>query len=143
MEDVGGERKDERKNDKYKFAFVFTSAALAVCCAMLILLLINKNAKNKISVINYSISAVSENESDNCETAETDSDVPHGKIDLNTCTARQLCAIPGIGEKTAEKILEYRETAGGFDSVDELINVNGIGEVKLEKMRQYVTVNGK
>ena len=59
---------------------------------------------------------------------------------MNSCTSEQLCSIPGIGEKTAQKILDYRDSAGGFSSVDELINVKGIGEVRLAKIRQYVTV---
>lgn len=140
MDSVDEERKIGKKNDRYKFAFVFTAATLAVCCTMLILLLANRNAKNKISVINYDTVTVSADENADLTTAEPDSDIPYGRIDLNSCTSEQLCSIPGIGEKTAQKILDYRDSAGGFSSVDELINVKGIGEVRLAKIRQYVTV---
>ena len=140
MDSVDEERKIGKNNDRYKFAFVFTAATLAVCCTMLILLLANRNAKSKISVINYDTVTVSADENADLTTAEPDSDIPDGRIDLNSCTSEQLCSIPGIGEKTAQKILDYRDSAGGFSSVDELINVKGIGEVRLAKIRQYVTV---
>ena len=48
--------------------------------------------------------------------------------------------VPGIGEAIAARILEYRETVGKFLTVDELLNVSGIGEKTLEKMRPYFTV---
>lgn len=138
MDDVDEEQQNGQKNDKYKFAFVFTSAVLAVCCALLILLLANRNARSEISVVNYN--TVTTVRTGNLSLSENSSEAPDGKIDLNFCTAEQLCSIPGIGEKTAEKIIDYRNSAGGFDSVDELINIKGIGEGKLAKIRQYVTV---
>ncbi len=138
MRDIDEGLENVREHHKYKFAFVFTSAVLAVCCALLILLLVNRNARSGINVVNYNTSVVLEND---VPSEEYGTGMPGGKIDLNLCTPEQLCSIPGVGEKTAEKIIEYRDSVGGFDSVDELINVNGIGEVKLAKIRQYVTVN--
>lgn len=63
-----------------------------------------------------------------------------GKIDLNLATKEDLVTLPGIGESLATLILNYRNTNGGFTSVDELINVSGIGEKKLEALRDFVTV---
>ncbi|NEG69047.1 ComEA family DNA-binding protein [Bifidobacterium choloepi] len=63
-----------------------------------------------------------------------------GLIDLNTATAAQLETISGIGPATSAKILEYRNTVGQFASVDELVNISGIGTKTLEKIRPYVTV---
>lgn len=48
--------------------------------------------------------------------------------------------LDGLGDKTAEKILAYRLSHGRFDSVDELLNIEGIGEKKLEAWRPYLTV---
>jgi competence protein ComEA len=61
-------------------------------------------------------------------------------INLNTATAEQLEAIPGIGPVLAQRIIEYRQTHGRFQSVDELLEVHGIGAKRLENMRPYVTV---
>lgn len=62
------------------------------------------------------------------------------KINLNTATAEQLEGLPGIGPVTARAILEYRQQNGGFRSVDELIEVRGIGQKRLEQIRPYVVV---
>jgi competence protein ComEA len=59
-------------------------------------------------------------------------------VNVNTATAEELIALPGIGEKRAQAILDMRKQKGGFKSVDELTEVKGIGPVNLEKLRPYV-----
>jgi len=66
-----------------------------------------------------------------------------GRVDLNTATLHQLELLPGIGETIAQRILDYRAEHGEFHSVDDLLNINGIGTKKLEEMRPYIKVNGK
>jgi competence protein ComEA len=61
------------------------------------------------------------------------------KININTATVAELTQLPGIGEKTAEKIYEYR-MLHKFKSVDELVEVSGIGEKTLAKFIDQVTV---
>lgn len=61
------------------------------------------------------------------------------KININTATIEQLMELKGIGEKTAEKIIEYRKQHQ-FKSVDELVNVKGVGEKTLAKIRDQLTV---
>jgi competence ComEA-like helix-hairpin-helix protein len=46
--------------------------------------------------------------------------------------------LPYISEKTAALIIEYRQANGGFKTIDELLNIKGIGEKKLEKMKPYI-----
>ena len=62
--------------------------------------------------------------------------------DTESATAAQLADfLPGIGEKKANNIVGYREMAGQFVSVDELIKVDGIGEKTLENIRKYCRVS--
>lgn len=61
-------------------------------------------------------------------------------ININTATADELTALEGIGEKTAENIVEYRENNNGFLSIEELMEVSGIGEAKFEKIKDKITV---
>ena len=60
-------------------------------------------------------------------------------IDLNTADIYDLDRLPGIGPAKAEAILIYREEHGPFQSVEDLLEVSGIGEVTLENLRPYVT----
>jgi competence protein ComEA len=63
-----------------------------------------------------------------------------GPIDLNTATAEQLDSLPGIGPSIAAAIIEHRDRNGPFTSVDELLDVPGIGDAKLAEVRDLVTV---
>jgi competence protein ComEA len=61
-------------------------------------------------------------------------------VDLNTANAEQLDALPGVGPATAAAIIKDRETHGPFRSVGDLGRVRGIGDAKLEQLRDLVTV---
>ena len=73
-------------------------------------------------------------------THEITQDYSSGLININTATASQLTALNGIGETKAAAIVEYREQHGRFTSVDELLNVRGIGEKTLANIRGQITV---
>jgi competence protein ComEA len=64
---------------------------------------------------------------------------PAGKVNINTATAEQLTTLPGVGPKLAARIVEYRQKAGAFKSVQELMNVRGLGEKNLKKIEQYLS----
>jgi competence protein ComEA len=64
-------------------------------------------------------------------------------INLNTATIDQLMTLPGIGQKTAERILEYRAKSGGFKKIEELMNVKGIGEKSFLKIKPLVSAPPK
>jgi competence protein ComEA len=63
-----------------------------------------------------------------------------GLIDINQATTDQLDELPGVGPATAAAIIAHREQHGPFASVDDLIDVRGIGEAKLEQLRDLATV---
>jgi competence protein ComEA len=64
-------------------------------------------------------------------------------VNLNTATLEQLTALPGIGPKTAQLILEYRTKSGGFKKIEELMNVKGIGEKSFLKIKPLVSAPPK
>jgi competence protein ComEA len=61
-------------------------------------------------------------------------------VNLNTATAEQLATIPGVGQKMAERIIDYRQKNGGFKKVEDLMNVSGVGEKSFLKMKPLITV---
>ena len=63
-----------------------------------------------------------------------------GKININTADSETLQELSGIGEVKAKAIVSYRETHGNFASVDELLEVKGIGEALLKRNRDKLTV---
>lgn len=62
------------------------------------------------------------------------------RISINTATAEELDALPGIGPSTAEKIVSYRSENGLFQSLEELMEVSGIGPSKFEKLKDGITL---
>ena len=68
------------------------------------------------------------------------SPAPGTVINLNTADQIALETIPGIGPVTAQAIIAYRTEIGSFESIDQLLDVSGIGPATLESMRPYVTV---
>ena len=62
------------------------------------------------------------------------------QININTATAEQLTTLDGIGESKANAIVQYREQHGDFASIDDLLNVKGIGEKTLSNIRQNITL---
>lgn len=63
-----------------------------------------------------------------------------GRVNLNTADAATLDTLPGVGPATAANILAWREEHGRFESVEDLLDVGGIGEAKLDAIRDLVTV---
>jgi len=62
------------------------------------------------------------------------------KININTADKSELDGLPGIGPSLAERILEYRQTNGSFNDIEELKKVTGIGPSKFEKLKDKVTI---
>lgn len=61
-------------------------------------------------------------------------------VDINRASAAELEALPGVGVRTAERIIEYRTKHGGFKKIEELMNVQGIGEKSFLRLKPLITV---
>jgi competence protein ComEA len=61
-------------------------------------------------------------------------------ININTATQQQFEQLPGIGTKTAIRIIEFRQKNGPFRKVEEMMNVKGIGEKSFLKLKPYLSV---
>lgn len=62
-------------------------------------------------------------------------------IDLNSATQDQLEQLPGIGPAKANDIIAYRQKVGGFDTIEQIMEVSGIGPATFEKIKDYITVS--
>jgi comEA protein len=81
-------------------------------------------------------------ESDTKPAAATPSVPATEVINLNAATAAQIATLPGIGPKTADLIVQYRQKNGSFKKVEEIMNVRGIGEKTFLKLKSRITVAG-
>ena len=72
----------------------------------------------------------------------TQSEKTAGKININSATAEELSMLPGIGITYANRIVEYRVNNGQFTSIEQLTNVKGIGSVRYDAIKNYITVGG-
>jgi competence protein ComEA len=63
------------------------------------------------------------------------------KIDINRAESWLLDALPGIGEVTAQAIVDYRDENGPFRTIEDLLNIRGIGQGTLDKIKDYITVS--
>ncbi len=73
-----------------------------------------------------------------------DSELPDSLIvNLNDATQAELNLLPGVGEKLASDILKYRDELGGFESIDQLMDIRGIKQGRLLSLKKHITVIGK
>lgn len=116
------------KKDRYPLLIVF----LCSLC-LLIGLFIGRNTRNNSVMLsnNTQINATNPEESQ-----------ANYRINVNTATSMQLQELPGIGDMLAKRIIDYRESYGFFQSIEDLLNVSGIGEKKLHEIEEFICVGG-
>ena len=78
---------------------------------------------------------------ENAEIKNENTEKDSSKININTATLEELDKLPGVGEATANKIISHREENGQFKNIEDIKNVNGIGDKKFEKMKELICVN--
>jgi len=61
-----------------------------------------------------------------------------GRVNLNTAEQKLLMSIPGIGEKLSQRIIDLRESIGGFGNVEEIKKIKGVTEAKFDKIKDYL-----
>ncbi len=66
-----------------------------------------------------------------------------GKVNINTATAEQLEQLPGVGSKIAAEIIKYRTENGNFAAVEDIKKVDGVGDKKYNKMKDYIILEGE
>ena len=110
-----------------KNGFIVLVVLLLLCATIISLAVMSENISNAAKLTpNDSIS---------------DSAADH-QININTASAEVLVLLPGIGEELANRIIDYREQFGRFETMDDLQNVPGIGSDTLNKIRKLITLGG-
>ena len=127
---------------KEKILFWLLSALFVISC--ICILLVNVLTRQSDAVYVRELTAVVSSEnitSAPVETSPSDtSAAPAALININTASAEELKSLPNIGDAIAEQIIVYREENGGFDTVEEIMKVSGIGEKRFEAIKDRITV---
>jgi len=130
-----------------KTAILLLAATAVFLCAVLLVTLDGRKEAGSYQVsTEYETAASAAVQSQ--ETSDTVSpaqggteEVPRGeKLSLNSASAQELETLPGIGPALAGRIVDWRQDNGPYKTVEDLLNVKGIGEKTLEKIRDLVTV---
>lgn len=121
---------------KNKILFILISVIYVLFCACIVLGVSWHRASTTEFIKQDIFSEVTEGEAS--DSAQISDNIAE-KVNINTATKEQLIALPGIGEVTAQRIIDYRNEYGRFATIDEIKNVKGIGEVKFEKIKDLIT----
>lgn len=96
----------------------------------------NSNQEDKTESYVTTSSGVASNK----ESIEKKDNIQNTKVNINTATQTQLETLPGIGPSTAIKIITYRNEKGKFNKIEDIKEVNGIGENKYDKIKDLISI---
>ena len=128
---------------KEKLLFWLLSALFVISCVCILLVSVLIRQSDAVYVSGLSAAVSSENTTSAPVVEDPPSNTsaaPASLININTASAEELESLPGIGDAIAERIITYREENGGFDTVEEIMKVSGIGEKKFEEIKDQITV---
>ncbi|MEK6645279.1 MAG: helix-hairpin-helix domain-containing protein [Candidatus Firestonebacteria bacterium] len=126
------------KQDQKVILFLAVSAIFGAS------ILIYKNYSNNLNIVSVSaenVSSIKPNESGankKSDKRENNNELQNLVIDINKSGVQEFDKLPGIGPKTAKKIIDYRAKFGNFKVVDDIKKVPGIGEKSFEKIKPYI-----
>lgn len=100
-----------------------------------------EKTKEKEEIVNQECTkGINALENDACIEKSDSSKTPTGKISINTATEEELMQLEGIGEAKAKSIIEYRDTNGPFQTIEDIKKVSGIGDSLFDKIKENITV---
>lgn len=82
------------------------------------------------------------NDSDQLIADKIENPIISGKININSASIDELTMLPGIGDTLAQRIIDYRNIHGAFHRKEDLLNIKGIGNTKLDSISNYITIGG-
>ena len=127
-------KEGDREDGTRLFVLLASCAVILISCAMLLIWSDSSPRVKLVAVKDAGVGGiVSPKAEDDAENA--------GLLNINTATAGQLADLPGIGEKLAQRIVLHRMWRGGFDSIEDIMTVEGIGEQKFEQIKDLITVD--
>lgn len=94
---------------------------------------VEKRVDSKQELLDFSVNKSTESKADNKELLEN-------SININIADIERLMKLPGVGIKTAERIVQLRNQRSGFTEIDEMLDVKGIGEIKFSRIKKYIFV---
>lgn len=128
-----------------KKATIVLFAFLGVFLALIMGIFIGRQSISGMVVIpevpvtsTHSVDSIVEDIEENRQTNSGES----GKVNINTASVSLLQTLPNIGSVLAQRIVDYREENGNFLVPEDLLMVEGIGEKRLDEIREYITVGG-
>lgn len=140
------------KNSKNSFIFLTLSLLFIISCIILVIFIKEDdngyieiidtkqiNYSNKIEFDITDSSATSQSETENRVAADDDNAATE-KININTASLDELVTLKGIGEAIGQRIIDYRIANGKFYTIEEIMEVNGIGIKVFEKLKDFITV---
>lgn len=101
-----------------------------------------EKTKEKEEIVNKEcVKGVNALENDACiENSENPIETPSGKVSINQATKEELMQLEGVGEAKASAIIEYRNTNGPFNTIEDIKNVSGIGDSLFDKIKENITL---
>jgi competence ComEA-like helix-hairpin-helix protein len=127
---------------KMKKATIVLFVLLCVFITLILGVFIGRQSVTGMMLIPEKPSPVDQSVTSEDDNIIQDRPAGNGKININTASAGMLETLPNIGTVLAQRIVDYRIENGNYTTLDDLLLVEGIGEKRLEEIREYITVGG-